>query len=262
MLRFRYLIYTLLAVAFISLKLNAQNIYTDRPTQTTSSAIVPVGAFQIETGFYLSEFLSTDLSGATAKLQFFSFNSTLLRYGVSDRFELRFNHEISKVRQVIDGATAFSSTSLFAPTSMGFKYKFVKDNPNLPDIGIITAFGGGIFEETGNGLQSDIRLAIDANLSDQLSLSSNLGISLSNGFDSPAPLYTLVLGHGINEKLGVFIEAYGSFPEGGANTHAMDAGITYLLNSSLQVDVYGGTGLSSNSANLLVGFGLSKRFLK
>ena len=34
----------------------AQNIYTDRPTQTTASAIVPAGAFQIETGFYLSEF--------------------------------------------------------------------------------------------------------------------------------------------------------------------------------------------------------------
>ena len=255
----------LISIVMILLQFEAksqENIYTDRPTQTTSSAIVPVGAFQIETGFYLSEFTNTNMTGATDKLQFYSLNNLLLRYGVSDRFELRFNHEISKVRQVIDGSVAFSNSPIFAPTSFGFKYNISKGNSKLPDIGIVTSFGGGIFEETGNGLQSEIRLAIDGNLTDELTISSNLGISLANKFESAIPLYTLVLGHGINDRLGVFVEAYGSFPEGGANTHAMDAGLTFLVNSSLQLDVYGGTGISSNSANLLIGFGLSKRFFK
>lgn len=254
----------LMVVLFVwSLDVKAQgNIYTDRPTQTTSALAVPIGAFQIETGFYLLEYSSSNLVGGTTKYQYFSINNTLLRYGISDRVELRFYQEMAKDRLVSDGSTAFSNSVSFAPTMLGAKFTLVKDNPGVPDIGIITSFGGGIFEETGNGLQSDIRLAFDGNLSDNLSISSNLGVALSNGFDSASPFYTLVFGHSLDEKLGVFIEAYGAFPEGGNSDHAMDAGFTYLINSSLQLDVYGGTGISSNSANLLLGFGLSKRFLK
>ena len=237
-------------------------IYTDRPTQSASSAVVPVGAFQIETGFYLLEYSSSNLVGGTTKYQYFSINNTLLRYGVSDRIELRFTQEVGKDRLLSDGSVAFSNDVSFAPTMIGAKFTLIKDNSSFPNVGIITSFGGGVFEETGAGLQSDIRFAIDGNLSENLSISSNLGVALSNGFDSTSPFYTLVLGHSLDDKLGVFIEAYGAFPEVGDSDHAMDAGFTYLLNSSLQLDVYGGTGFSSNSANLLLGFGLSKRFLK
>lgn len=260
----------LYSIAFImvlcivsSSQLKAQdNIYTDRPTQTTSSAVVPTGAFQIETGFYLLEYSSSNLIGGTDKYQYFSINNSLLRYGLSDKIELRFYQEFFTDRLVSDGSTAFSNSLTPAPTMIGAKFNLVKNNPNLPDIGLITSFGGGVFENTGNGLQSDIRFAFDGNLGQEFSLSSNLGVSMSNGFDFVTPFYTLVIGHSLDEKVGVFVEAYGAFPEGGNSDHSMDAGLTYLVSSSLQLDVYGGTGLSSGSANLLLGFGLSKRFLK
>lgn len=255
--------FTLVLCIASASQLKAQgNIYTDRPTQTTSSALVPTGAFQIETGFYLLEYSSSNLIGGTDKYQYFSVNNSLLRYGLSDKVELRFYQEFYTDRLVSDGSTAFSNSLTFAPTMIGAKFNLVRNNPNLPDIGLITSFGGGVFEDTGNGLQSDIRFAFDGNLSDKIAISSNLGVALSNGFDFVTPFYTLNLGHGVNDKLGVFIEAYGAFPEGGNSDHSMDAGVTYLVNSSLQLDVYGGTGLSSGSANLLIGFGLSKRFLK
>lgn len=260
--RNRSILIVFVVLLLVEISAQAQNIYTDRPTQTTSSAVLPVGAFQIETGFYLSEFSSSNLVGGTDKYQYFSINNTLLRYGLSDRIELRFYQEVYKDRLVSDGNTAFSNSLTFVPTLIGAKFNLVEDNPNLPDIGLITSLGGGVFEETGNGLQSDIRLALDGNLGEEISISSNLGIGMSNGFDFVTPFYTLVLGHSLDDKIGVFVEAYGSFPEGGGSEHAMDAGLTYLVNSSLQLDVYGGTGLSSGSANLLLGFGLSKRFLK
>jgi len=259
----RITVFICLTLCLSATVLRAQdNIYTDRPTQTTASAVVPVGAFQIETGFFLLEYTGPGFFSPNDKFQYFSINNTLLRYGISDRIELRLSQELSKVRQVMDGATVFSTRLTVAPTMIGAKFKLVKDNPNFPDMSLVTSFGGGIFEETGTGLQSDIRLALDAPLGGNLTLSSNLGVGLSNGFDNASPLYTLVVGYGVNDKLGVFIESYGSFPEGGTSNHAMDAGLTYLVNSSLQLDVYGGTGISSNSANLLLGFGLSKRFLR
>lgn len=259
MQRITFIIALILGLSCTGLKAQ-DNIFTDRPTQTTSSAIIPIGTFQIETGFYMLEYASSNLIGGTDKYQYFSINNTLLRYGISEKLELRFTQELASDRLLSDGATAFSNSLTPAPTMFGAKYSLVKNNPNMPDMGIIASFGGGVFEKTGNGLQSDIRFAVDGNLSESIVVSSNLGITLANGFDTATPFYTLNLGRGVNDKLGVFIEAYGAFPEGGSSDHAMDAGVTYLLNSSVQLDLYGGTGLSSNSANLLVGFGFSKRF--
>ncbi len=246
----------------VAVQLKAQNIYTDRPTQTTTSAIVPIGAFQLESGFQLTEFSQQNNFGGTDRTQLFSLNNTLLRYGISERIELRFFHEIATSRLRVDGATAFSNDVVFAPTLIGAKFKLVKNNPKFPDVGLIVATGGGLFEETGNGLQTDIRMAVDANIGNKFSISSNVGFTMTDGAENSTPFYTLVLGQAVNEKLGVFIESYGSFPSQGRSDHAMDAGLTYLLNSSVQVDFYGGTGLSNGNFNLLLGFGLSKRFLK
>ena len=241
----------------------AQNIYTDRPTQTTSSAIVPKGAFQVETGFYLLEYsVATMQPNGNSKYQYFSLNNTLLRYGVSERFELRFSQEVGKRRQVIDGNILFVNDAQVAPTMFGAKVGLVKDNSSLPDIGLIVSAGGGIFEETQSGLLTDIRLAVDVPLAESLALSANLGMTHNNGFENRNTFYTLMFAYGLNDQLGVFIESYGGFPTVGQSEHAMDAGLTYLLSSSLQIDVYGGTGLSDSASNLLLGFGLSKRFLK
>lgn len=244
--------------------LHAQNIYTDRPTQTTSSAIVPVGAFQIETGFYLSEFEAAIPGNFVSGLKFqnISINNTLLRYGLNEKLELRFFQEMVRGRFVADGAVTESNPLSFAPTFFGVKYNILKDDPNWPDIGILANFGGGVFENTGTGLQSEFRLLLDANLPGNVTISSNIGLISANEFVTNTPLYTIVFSKGLNDKLAAFIEAYGFFYQQGPRDHSMDAGITYLLNSNTQIDIYGGTGFTRGSANILVGFGFSKRFLK
>ncbi len=242
----------------------AQNIYTDRPTQTTASAIVPAGAFQIETGFYLSEF-EANIPGnfiSGLKFQNISLNNTLLRFGLSEKVELRFYQEMVKGRFVSDGVVTQDNPVSFAPTFFGLKYNILKGHPNWPDVGVLANIGGGVFDNTGNGLQSEIRLLIDGNLPGEVSLSSNIGLAFSNGFDDNSSLYTIVVSKALNSKLAAFVEAYGFFYSIGPTDHSMDAGLTYLLSSSTQIDFYGGTGFTSGSANVLVGFGFSKRFLK
>ena len=59
-------------------------LITGRPDQTESSIIVPHKSLQIETGFVL-ENDETDLVNQTA----FTYNTTLLRYGLFENFELR-----------------------------------------------------------------------------------------------------------------------------------------------------------------------------
>ena len=63
----------------------ASPLVTDRPDQTESSSVVSRGRVQIEAGFDFNHF---DLAGET--LEETSFPSTLVRYGLDRKVELRF----------------------------------------------------------------------------------------------------------------------------------------------------------------------------
>src|SRR3972149_6805763 len=80
----------LLIVIFING--NAQEdgaeLITDRPDQTESSAVVPLKSLQIETGFII-ENKETNIFKSRA----FTYNSTLLRYGLVENMELRLGLE-------------------------------------------------------------------------------------------------------------------------------------------------------------------------
>ncbi|MBO6494541.1 MAG: transporter [Roseivirga sp.] len=265
MKQLRVLCVMVAGLLFSALSVSAQNIYTDRPTQTSAAAIVPVGAFQIETGFFLVEekmFIPNGSGGiVNTNFQYISINNTLLRYGLTDRIELRISQEVSKMR-IRPGNQFQSEEVAFVPTLFGAKFNLLRGQSQLPDISLVASIGGDVFEETFNGTVADVRLAFDKSVSDQFSISSNLGLGLSQDLKTSTGLYTLNFGYSATSKLGVFLEVYGAFPEMGDSSHSMDAGFTYLVNSSLQLDIYGGTGFSSNAADLLFGFGLSKRFLK
>ncbi len=69
----------------------------------------------------------------------------------------------------------------------------------------------------------------------------------------------MVLGIGLTEKLGMYVESYGlinsnTFPE-----NMLDAGFTYSIRNNLQVDVSGGIGISEDAIDNFISAGLSWR---
>ncbi|MBN2262439.1 MAG: hypothetical protein JW735_05965 [Prolixibacteraceae bacterium] len=81
------------AIFFVSsLIVTAQNegfeLVTDRPDQTESSAVVPKNALQIESGFILEQETPNLLNE-----KHFTYNTTLMRYGLFNNFELRLGFE-------------------------------------------------------------------------------------------------------------------------------------------------------------------------
>ncbi len=62
----------------------------------------------------------------------------------------------------------------------------------------------------------------------------------------------------LQDKLGAFLEFYGSWPELGASTHAVNYGLTYLTLDDLQLDISSG-GLVDEATDYFIGLGISGR---
>ncbi|OEK05108.1 transporter [Roseivirga misakiensis] len=248
------------------------NIVTDRPTQSVSAFTVGKGIFQVETGFALQVenafFADFSMPGSMvfpADFQAITYNTTLLRYGISDRVELRFGQNLGRTRVVADGDLLAKSDALFIPTSLGAKVNLLDPVGARPAISFVGQISGPLFSDLELGTDLEFRFNFAHQLNENLSVGYNIGgvVNTNANDNSFTGLYTAVLGYSITPKLAAFAEFFGFLNSGqGQNDHQIDFGLTYLVNSNFQLDVYGGSGLSDISPDTLFGFGFSARIPK
>lgn len=243
--------------------LDAQTIFTDRPTVATSPNTLPQRWFQIETGFQYQIRDVSNIGNLAPNLKFENilYNGLLARYGLTDNFELRFNQSIQQNRFRLDGVTTADDGVDWAPTNIGFKWRLLKDHNKWPDISILASYGNSIITDNGGGSVADFALLFNSTVFGDVSFDYNLGILLENELNLRSYTYSFVLAKALNEKLGGFFELYGSQTEDLNALFNIDMGLTYLISNTFQVDIYGGTGFSDLSPNIMFGFGVSKLFL-
>ena len=249
------------SVFLISLSVTAQEkrpeLITDRPDQTESAVVVPLRSLQIETGFLMQK-NETDL----AVERLLSYNTTLLRYGLLERLELRIGLDLLSEKLEVKNTDIKEHITGTGPLLLQFKYKVAEERGWIPDI----AFIGGAtlpcvakeFFRT-SGVAPAFRLALSHTLSDRLALGSNLGAEWDGESRDPGFYYSFVLGITATEKLGMFTEFYGLMREPGKRMHLFDAGFTFLLLHNLQLDISGGVGLNKIAFDRFISFGFTYR---
>ena len=105
--------------------LSAQNmINTDRPDQSDGTHIVEKNLIQLETGLQFSKF-----DEATSGFD----NVTLIRFGVTRRFEVRLLNQYSVVNDI-------DRTSGFRPLTISFKNQLCDQKGLLPKITLVSYF--------------------------------------------------------------------------------------------------------------------------
>ncbi len=223
-------------------------LITDRPDQTESAVTVPQNALQIETGFVV-ENKGNDKS--------YAYNTTLLRYGLLDNFELRLGAEYlgEDVNNQI--------TKGFSPLYAGFKLKIKDEDRWKPEI----AFLGALImpftadpEFEPNNTAANMRFAFAHTLNDKTSLSYNIGAQWDGVSTTPAYFYSLALGVSVSPKIGAYLESYGNIIEKDQSEYLIDAGLTYLLSPIFQLDISTGLGLNDEAIDNFLSFGLTYRF--
>ncbi|MFQ5607926.1 MAG: transporter [Candidatus Zixiibacteriota bacterium] len=242
----------------------AAGIVTDRPDQTESSASVPSGGFQVETGWTHSRDETGGIESTTN-----GFAQTLLRIGLLERVELRIGWDgygrvnPGSAQPTITGAT---------DASIGGKIELWQERRGRPQAAALFSFTlpVGSKDLTSDRVDPKVRLSLSHTLSESVSLGYNIGVEASSEFASDGSthtpvysIYTLALGSDLAGSLGGFAELFGELrtDESDAPSNSFDGGLTYLFGETVQLDVAGGVGLSSAADDWFVTVGLSALFL-
>ena len=230
-------------------------LITDRPDQTESSATVPRHSLQVETGLLLENDANNLFTTSS-----FTYNTTLLRFGLFENFELRAGMDYFRESTTLNNTSLSSTISGISPLYTGFKVKIGEENGWVPELAFL---GGLVLPFTANAdrrpnyTAANIRFSFSHTFSDRLSLGYNLGAEWDGDTPIPGYFYSVALGIGVIDQLGAFVESYGLIPEAGPAEHLVDAGLTYLLLPTLQLDVSGGLGLSEAAIQNFISLGLS-----
>ena len=247
--------YLLLATAVAAgaggARAQAPPLVTDRPDRTESAAVVPRGLFQVETGYLFTRDGGVDGHAAPG---------TLLRIGLGGRTELRLGHA---------GIAGGESGRGAGDSEIGAKVDLVSRAD-----GGRTGFAllGGLSLPTGDhrfssgGADPTFLAAFAHELRPGLSLGYNAGAAWRSSADRTGRdafiACSLVLGAGLTDRLGTFVEVFGDRQVDGATAFSAsaDAGLTLLLTDVLQLDLSAGRGLRGPADDRFVGAGLSFRW--
>jgi Putative MetA-pathway of phenol degradation len=221
---------------FVNVSIEAQNIVTDRPDQTESSSTVPRGSFQIEMGLVTSSSKDNGISERQLLAP-----STLLRYGLTKGIEIRFVNQF----QSIKNKTTSKKVNGVSDLEIGAKVQLLKKE----NINTEIAFLSHLILPTGSKMLTNDKLGSINKLSISHTINENFGVGYNVGYDYFGTgkgnfTYSLAFGFGLTDKIGFYVEPYGSVIEFDTHKVNLDTGLTYLLKDNFQLDASFGTGIN------------------
>lgn len=238
-------------------------ISTDRPDFVESSDVVGKGRFQIETGV---AFDRDSQDGVKARLRS---TPTLLRIGISDNLELRFETD-GALRLSTEEAGVTSRVYGHADLAIGVKWHVQDGDEASGRPGTAWLFhvdtNSGSSEFRGKGWRPSVRYVAEWDLPNGYSVGVMPGLFVeSNDADKRyiGGIAAVTLGKALTDKLHGFVELAGqqlAAPRNGGNVVTADTGLAYLLTNSVQIDTAVSWGLSKVTPDFSWTVGVSAKF--
>jgi hypothetical protein len=225
------------------------SIQLDRPDQTECPFITPKQYIQIENGFTIEKNKDNQKT--------YSYPSTLWKYGVNEKFELRLITEF-----VTEKSIGKTETGLM-PITLGFKTALFEENGIIPKtsfIGHVTSSNIGSKKFQTKYIAPSFRFTMQHTLSTKISLAYNLGAEWDGINAAQTYIYTLTTGLSLTDKMGCYAELYGFVSNTDKPDHRFDAGFTYLIHDNFITDISSGFGLTNNEFKNYLSIGISYRF--
>ena len=236
-----------------SLVAQMEPLEADRPDQTESPAIVPAGWFQLECGWSREEAEENGLSDTKNLLP-----ASLWKIGLCKRVEFRLIIERIELHAA-EGDAADQSGIL--PVKLGGKVSLCEEHGWIPRTSLIAHAGMPWLAHKELQVPEyfgTFRFTMQHTLSDLFSLGYNIGAEQDGESPTAAGVYTLTLGATASDRLGGYVELYGSLTDGSSPDHRFDGGITFRCGPDVLLDASGGFSVSG-SHTWFLGLGLSFR---
>ncbi len=228
---------------------NIPAIQLDRPDQTECPFITPKKYIQVEHGF--------TIENATDNVINYSYPSSLFKYGVTEKFELRLIGELVSEKNVADFKTGIT------PLTIGFKAALIEEKGMIPKtsfIGHLTTSNVGSKDFQAKFIAPAFRFTMQHTVSERIALAYNLGAEWNGEIADQTYIYTLTTGLSLTKKIGFYAEIYGYLQNETKADHRLDCGFTFLVNQNCMVDLSGGIGITEIAPRNYLSLGLSYRF--
>lgn len=242
----------------------AEPLSADRPDFLTGPDVVGKGRYQIEAGPQIERGETAGLRTRTVTVP------ALLRIGISDRLELRFETDgRSRVRETDTAAQTTTCATGWNDGTIGVKWKTHDGNPErgTPDIGWVVQAtaptGSAAFR--GQGLRPAMLGAFAWTLPEDAGFAVTAGIARDHSGVSrfTSGLLGAGLSKGINDRLTFAAEVVAqqlASKRHGGNVVTADISATYAITDDLQIDALVGRGLTGAAPDLFFTVGISVRF--
>jgi Putative MetA-pathway of phenol degradation len=223
-------------------------IATDRPDVTNSSLVVPVGSLQSENGVNFSTRDGGQIIDGT---------NTRWRLGIASCLELLV--DLPTYSTTVRG----SGSSGFSDVSPAIKWQ-VSPIPGKVDSSVVFGVGlpTGTVDIAGRGAQPYLQMPWSWELNGGWAVSGML-----TEFFRPSDVVirrtteaTFAIEKNVTEKMSVFVEYVGDYPETANPSQLLNSGGLYRLSPTQQVDFHVAFGLNHNAPSYIVGVGYSFRF--
>ena len=222
-------------------------IATDRPDVTNSSLVVPVGSLQSENGVNFSARDGGRIIDGT---------NTRWRLGIASCLELLV--DLPNYSTTVRGP----GSSGFSDVSPAIKWQ-VSPIPGKIDASLVFGVGlpTGTVDIAGRGAQPYLQMPWSWELHDGWGVSGML-----TEFFRPSNVVTrtteatFAIEKNLTEKMSLFVEYVGDYPETASPSQLLNSGGLYRLSPTQQVDFHVAFGLNHNAPSYIVGVGYSFRF--
>ncbi len=229
-------------------------IQADRPSFSNGIGIEPKGRQVLEMG------IRQTLSG----------DSTLHEFGDGMTLRVPFSNQLEFRLGVPSYAISRQTGSRFVgfeDANLGLKLQLKPSNgAKAPGFGLLldTTVPTGSPDFRTKALQPEARLLVAFNPTDRLEIDANAGYlrPVESGFGYNRLEFSVAATLALRPDTSVFVDAYTLRPGSlkGPNADVFDFGITHLLGTENQVDLYAGLGLDHNPRDGFIGFGFAHRF--
>ncbi|MCZ2484559.1 transporter [Aquirufa antheringensis] len=218
----------LFLISFAAFSQSEGRIETDRPDQTECPFIVKKGYLQAELGFNRSS-------------REYLFPTSLVKYGLSKRLELRYVSVLAKEPGM---------ETRFQTEAFGFKWAIfqpsgVQSSGWIPRTSVIVHYNwdhqNRDFSEKnlrGHSI-GDVVFTMQNDFNERSGIGYNIGTEMhSNG--SFEGIYRIAPNVLIGKRGYAYVEVFGRFPASEFADHSYDAGFAYYVNDDLKLDISAG----------------------
>lgn len=225
-------------------------INADLPDETEETDLLEKGSLQAELAYLYTGFDS----GVQP-----SIGQALIRYGLSERLELRALIEDGRGRDRYMEETAQST----APLAVGAKLSLLKDHAVLPDITLVGYLKLPFTSRTRTQLpywSPNVSLAFQHQLSETWKLEYNAGVQQQAYSTDWAGFVNASLHYKTEEGVELFAEYYSQYQNGEAPKHNAGLGLFMQVNKYAGFYLVGGRSIHYQPVSYFVSGGIVLRF--